>query len=332
MRSRSAITVEDLKTKLGTWVNGENIQGQKQELTADENELKLANYGHLFRITWRSVVLSFSFTRAELQQPGVWAFFQKNLEPLDIKYTTEYDSQDTTYVVNKKLSNTSKVLQALIDGKPFVNEGFIQALIAAAKPHPDENGVETSELEDNFEAAWPQANDYLPPRAEGPGADRPMTAFAPDRRRQEIFDGYTFIFYEKKRFEDLHPVITSGKGKALLKEATPNVTEIDDFIRFVKNIAGEKGLGEFEDGSEGRGVVVVRYVPATGESTDEWYLNFYNQVALRLDHRPIETRDFLPAILDIEPAQLRRALEIEPTPRDPGRYSLPLWFSRCIKG
>lgn len=256
-----------------------------------------------------------------MQQPGVWTFIQKSLEPLDIKYTAEYDSEHTTHVVSKKLGNTSKVLQALVDGKPFVSEGFIQAVVAAAALHPDENGVETSELEDDFEKAWPKAVNYLPPRAGGPGADRPAAVFAPNIRRRDIFDGYTFIFYEQKRFEDLFPVICSGKGKALLKEAIPGRTEIDDFIRYVKSIAGEKGLGEFEDGSEGRGVVVVRYVPSTGEPTDNWYLNFYNQVALRLDHRPIETRDFLPAILDIEPAQLRRALEVEPTPREPGKCS-----------
>lgn len=257
----------------------------------------------------------------------MWDFIQKNLEPLDIKYTSEYDSANVTHVVSKKLGNTSKVLQALIDGKPFVSEGFIQAIVAAAAPHPNENGIETSELEDDFEGAWPKVAKYLPPRAEGPGADRPPMSFAPTIQRQEIFDGYTFIFYEKKRFDDLFPVISSGKGKALLKEAIPEETEIDDFIRYVKSVAGEKGLGEFEDGSEGRGVVLVRYVPSTGGPTDDWYLNFYNQVALRLDHRPIETRDFLPAILDIEPAQLRRALEVEPTPREPGEYTpLPLAF------
>lgn len=285
--------------------------------------------GCLLRITWRPVVLSFTFTKAELQQPGVWAIIQKNIEPLDIKYMAEYDSEHTTHVVVKKLGNTSKVLQALIDGKPFVTEGFMTAVAAAAALHPDENGVETSELEDDFEKAWPKAVEYLPPRAEGPGADRPAAVFAPNLRRQDIFEGYTFIFYERKRFDDLFPVICSGKGKALLKEAIPGRTEIDDFIRYVKSIAGEKGLGEFEDGSEGRGVVVVRYVPSTGDPTDNWYLNFYNQVALRLDHRPIETRDFLPAILDVEPAQLRRALEVEPTPREPGTSFV---FSALIPG
>lgn len=269
-------------------------------------------------ITWHPVVLGFSFTKAELQQTDPWTVIRQNLEHLDIKYTAEYDQVHTTHVVSKKLGNTSKVLQALINGKFLVNDGFVQAIVSAAAPYTDDNGVETSALEKDFEGNWPKAILYLPPKADGPGANRPNAAFAPDGRRQEIFDGYTFIFYEKKRFDDLSPVISSGKGKALLKEAIPEETDIDDFVRYVKSIAGEKGLGEFEDGSEGRGVVVVRWVPASGGDNNDWFMNFYNQVALRLDHRPIETRDFLPAILDIEPAQLRRPLEIEPTPREPG--------------
>lgn len=33
--------------------------------------------------------------------------------------------------------------------------------------------------------------------------------------------------------------------------------DVDDFVCFVKGVVGEKGFGFFEDGSEGKGVVVV---------------------------------------------------------------------------
>lgn len=245
------------------------------------------------------------------------ATFQEAFEPIDIKYTTDPRLIGATYVVSKR-RNTSRVLQALVNGQVVVNQAFTDAIVQAAALELDENGVHTSKLEQDFEGSWPDATKYLPPRTECPGGDQPDKAFAPDNRRKDIFDGYTFIFYERKRFEDLLSVITSGKGKALLREAVPGETDINDFIRYVKGIAGEKGLGEFEDGSEGRGVVVVRFVPPGEGQHTAWYLNFYNQVALRLDHRPIEPRDLLPAILDIEPAQLRRPLEVEPTPRESG--------------
>lgn len=238
------------------------------------------------------------------------------LEPLDIKFTQDTDFSEVTHVLSKKRQNP-RVLLALIKGKHVVNQGFIDAVARAAMTETDENGIETCPLERDYEGSWPDAANYLPPRTDGPGSDQPDEAFAPDERRRRIFDGYTFIFYDRKRHEDLAYVITSGKGKALLREVEPEKTDMDDFLRYVKSVAGEKGLGEFEDGSEGRGVVVVRYLPQ-GVETSGWYLDFYNQVALRLDHRPIEPRDLLPAVLKVEPEQLRRPLELEPTPRESG--------------
>lgn len=229
---------------------------------------------------------------------------------------------NTTHVVSKR-RNTSKVLQALITGKYIVVEGFMEAIIEAATPRAgDADGVELSALEMDFDANWPEAKRYLPPKSDAPGADRPDEFFTPDERRRNIFDGYTFVFYERTRFEELHPAITSGKGKALLSEVVPGLTSTDEFIRYVKGIAGEKGLGEFEDGSEGKGVVVVRYTPPPDHEKAEWYLSFYNQVALRLDHRPVEPRDFLPAILDVDPAQLRRPLEFDLTQQGQGTSAI----------
>lgn len=274
-------------------------------------------------ITWHPVVLSFSFSKMELETDP-WAVIRQKIEPFDVKYIAEYDHINTTHVVSKR-RNTSKVLQALITGKYVVVEGFMEAIIEAATPRAgDVDSVQLSALEMDFDANWPEAMRYLPPKADAPGADRPDDFFAPDERRQTIFDGYTFVFYDRKRFEELHPAITSGKGKALLSEVEPDLTSTDEFIRYVKGIAGEKGLGEFEDGSEGKGVVVVRHTPPPDHEKAEWYLSFYNQVALRLDHRPIEPRDFLPAILDVDPGQLRRPLEFVSTQPDQGTYALCL--------
>lgn len=250
-------------------------------------------------------------------EKGPLKFLQQTFEPLDVKYVVDNKSATCTHVVSKK-RNTSRVLQALINGRYVISQDYTDAILRATTPQIDASGAETSPLETDFEANWPDATKYPPPHTEDPAADRPDGAFAPDERRREIFDGYTFIFYERMRYEELRPVITGAKGKALLREVKPGRTDIDDFIRYVKSVAGEKGLGEFEDGSEGRGVVVVRFVPPGQDANAEWYLKFYNEVALRLDHRPIEGRDFLPAILDVEAAQLRRPLEIEPTPRESG--------------
>ena len=85
---------------------------------------------------------------------------------------------------------------------------------------------------------------------------------------------------------------------------------MDGFIQYVKNVAGEKGLGEFEDGSEGKGVVVVRFNPVRGPGAD-WFADFGRQVQTRLDHRFVEQNEFLDAVLGTDASVLRRPLDIE---------------------
>jgi nijmegen breakage syndrome protein 1 len=228
----------------------------------------------------------------------------EKLEPLDIKISLDYLRDRTTHVVSAK-RNTSKGLQALINGKYIVNHSFVDALVAATKSEPDQ----TSPLESDFDSNWPDELQYLPPRGTEP-TQRPSDAYAPDLKRQDTFDGYTFIFYDESQFGNLLAPITDGRGKALLRKVEPFKTEIEDFIRYVKEVAGEKSLGEFEDGSEGRGVVVVRHQPLKGLTLD-WYAEFGRQVALHLDHRLIEQNEFLDAILNNDASALRKSLEVE---------------------
>ncbi|KAK3362018.1 hypothetical protein B0T24DRAFT_537867 [Lasiosphaeria ovina] len=306
LHTRSVVAIHDLDSKKGSLLNGVEIRGETRTLSEDVNEVKLGACPKIIRIIWHPVVLSFSFTSKELRADP-WAKLRSSLEQLDIKYSAEYEKL-TSHVVTKK-RNTPKGLQALINGKYIVTDSFISGIVnAAAVADGAEDGAQSA-LEEDFEGAWPKAIDHLPPRSEEP-VDRPPKSYAPDARRQEVFDGYTFVFYEKKQYENLFPAITYGKGKALLKEVIPRETEIDDFVRYVKGVAGEKGLGSFEDGSEGKGVVVVRYMPAKGAES-EWFAQFLTSFALRLDHRPIDQREFLEAILDCDASTLRRPLEEE---------------------
>lgn len=254
-------------------------------------------------ITWRPVVLSFSFTIKELKANPMPSL-RENLEPLDIKVLVEYIRESTTHVVARK-RNISKCLQALINGKYIVDHTFIDAIINVTKSEND--GI--SPLESDFESNWPNELEHLPPRG-SELTERTSDAYAPDPARQEIFDGYTFIFCDQSQFENLLGPITNGRGKALLRQVDPSKTKLEDFIRYVKDVAGEKGLGEFEDGSEGKGVVVVRYQPAKGPASD-WYADFSRRVALSLDHRLIEQNEFLDAILNNDASVLRKPLEVE---------------------
>ncbi|KAI0473594.1 hypothetical protein GGR56DRAFT_666725 [Xylariaceae sp. FL0804] len=318
MESRSRVTVEDLGSKGGTKVNDQKYKGQTCVLSQDSNSLQMGSFPTKFRITWFPVVLSFSFTSHQLRADPVTPLRQ-HLEQLDVKLLTDYNVQLTTHVVSKK-RNTSKGLQALINGKYIVSDAFVDALVTAATPEQSDDGVATSSLESDFDGSWPDAMKYLPPPGEEP-VPRPTEAFAPNPTRAELFDGYTFIFYKQSQFESLLAPITNGKGKALLQEVVAFETELDDFIRYVKGIAGEKGLGEFEDGSEGKGVVVVKWMPPSGPEED-WFAEFFRSISLRLDHRLISQKEFLDAILSNDAIGLRRPLEIES--QDPSTQTMPI--------
>ncbi|CAD6445987.1 6413a378-5fc9-454c-a96e-e07d15d0615b [Sclerotinia trifoliorum] len=303
-KSRSKITLTDLNTKVGTVVNEVQIRGKGgYEMTSDVNEICIGKYKTLFRITWHPVVLSFSFSSKELKAKPLEALYA-TFGPLDIKVLTEYERDATTHVVVKK-RNTAKGLRALINGKYIVdNDTFIKAIVDATTPGP--NGTS---LQEDFERNFPDAAQYLPERGSEP-TDEPASAYAPDPSRESMFDGYTFVFYDKAQFETLLAPITDGRGKALFREVTPLQTPVDEFVRYVKNVAGEKGVGEFEDGSEGKGVVVVGFYPTKGDGV-EWFQDFARQVALNLDQRLIVQSEFLDAILKKDASLLRRPLEVE---------------------
>ncbi|KAE9367013.1 hypothetical protein N431DRAFT_385159 [Stipitochalara longipes BDJ] len=304
-RTRSRVTLRDLGTKIGTTVNGDRLEKETDYvLEKEDNVITLGKYKYNFRLTWVPVVLTFSFSVKE-QNANPYKNLYETFGPLDIKVLIDYERGITTHLVAKK-RNTSKGLQALINGKYIVhNPAFVDALFAAATP--TEEGPAPLELD--FEANFPNPIQYLPPKGEEP-TQRDETAYEPNSIRQDMFDGYTFVFYERRQYDTLLAPITQGGGKALISEAIPNETTVDGFVEYVKNVAGEKGLGEFEDGSEGKGVVVVRFNPVKGAGAD-WFAGFGRKVQMRLDHRFVEQNEFLDAILGNDASVLRRPLEVE---------------------
>lgn len=259
----------------------------------------------LSSFTWVPVTLAYSFTSKELKSNPFAALYER-LGPLDIKVQQDFQAGITTHVVAKK-RNTSKGLQALIGGKHIVhNDSFVQALIKAAGP---DGGP--SPLAEDFEGNFPDPLDYLPPKGDEP-TQRENSSYAPNPARQDMFEGYNFVFYEQRQYDILFAPISEGGGKVSLMQVIEGETTVDDFVRYVKGLAGEKGLGSFEDGTEGKGVIVVRFNPVKGDaSAAGWYADFSRNVALRLDHRLIEQNEFLDAILGNDASVLRRPLEIE---------------------
>lgn len=204
--------------------------------------------------------------------------------------------------------NTAKGLQALINAKYIVVESFVTALIYVTTPHCLDEPENFSPLEKDFDGNWPNALDYLPAKSKEPN-ERPAEFFKPNPERKNIFEGYTFIFCDQTQHDVLHAPVNNGGGKALYFPLDPGNTSADELIRYVKKVAGEKSLGEFEDGSRGKGVVLVRF--RGKKAYEEWAMDLGDQLALALDQRMIEQSEFMDAILSNDASILRRPLQEE---------------------
>lgn len=262
----------------------------------------------VFRIKWLPIVLSFSFSSKDSKGgKDPLQATQSRLEDLDIKSILPYVNGKTTHVVSSK-RNTAKGLQALIDGKHIVDDSFIDALIFATTPGDLDEPESLCLLEEDFDANWPDELDHLPAKSKEPN-ERPKEFFRPNPERISIFEGYTFIFFDQVQFDTLQAPVHGGRGEALYFPLELGKTSADELIRYVKNAAEEKGLGEFEDGSEGKGVVLVRFRGKRG--FEEWATQLGDQLAVAVDQRMIEQSEFMDAILENSASKLRRPLPEE---------------------
>ncbi|KAI9843373.1 MAG: hypothetical protein M1838_002648 [Thelocarpon superellum] len=324
LHAKSRLTVEDQKSKVGTRVNGEQILGRSKLLEGHRHEIQLGNFGPLFLVRWQPVVFSFSFSSKEQKQLDPLVAFRARLEPLGIQAISPYVVGATTHVVASK-RNTAKGLQALIHAGYIVDSSFVDAIVDAATAQDPNDPESPCRLEEDYDSAWPDALQHLPAQSKEP-SERPAAFFAPDKKRARVFDGYTFVFCDQSQFDNLQAPITNGGGKALLFQVDEGKTSPEEIVRFVKAAAGEKGLAEFEDGSEGKGVVVVRF--RGKKKFEEWSIEVGNEVARSLDQRLIEQSEFLDAILVNDARGLRKPLPEEddqhvvPAPRTAQAASL----------
>ncbi|PGG96920.1 hypothetical protein AJ79_09399 [Helicocarpus griseus UAMH5409] len=305
VHAKSKLVLTDQKTTCGTIVDGESIKGSSKELKKDEHVIQIGKYPHALRINWYPIVLTFSVP-SKIKDPLKHAV--SSLEDLDIKTIIPYVVDKTTHVVQSK-RNTAKGLQALINGKYIVHKSYIEAIVYAATPSDLESEEALCPLEEDFDAAWPDPAHYLPPRSKEP-TKRPDTSYEPNPGRLTVFEGYTFIFCDANRFEDLQGPITNGHGKALLYGIERGRTTAEDIVNYMKQVAGQKGLGDF-DGSGGVGLVQFRKADELGE----WDAQIENRVASITGQNIIETSQFLDAILGNDASSL-----FQPHPRE-GRPS-----------
>ncbi|KAM5432492.1 hypothetical protein McanMca71_004366 [Microsporum canis] len=310
IHTKSKLVISDPGSRWGTTLDGTLITGESKDLgSRDEYKLSLGRYPSVLRIKWCPVVLSFSFPTKQLKVKDPLAHARSQLEELDIKTVIPYVVGKTTHVVQSK-RNTAKGLQALINGCYLVQDSFIERIRYAASPKDVEHEESLSPLEEDFDNAWPNPAEDLPPRGNAP-TELPDSAYEPNTDRINVFEGYTFVFCDKKRFEDLQGPISNGHGKALLYEIDPETTKAEDMVDYLNKAAGVKGLACEQDGTGG---VLLMQFRIKGH--EDWSAALENKVTQLTGQQPVEASDFLDAILRNNASQLYRRYE-KPVDQDP---------------
>ena len=235
--------------------------------------------------------------------------YRDRVESLDVKTVEPYVVDSTTHLVATK-RNTAKGLQALINAKYIVMPEFIDALVnIATSPGTAEDGSPLwSPLEEDFDANYPNSLDYLPDAGREPNP-RPLDYFAPNQNRISIFEGFQFVFCDEKQHASLADPVSNGGAKCYHYPVEMGKTPVEDFVKYVKGLAGKKGDESFKPGS-GKGPVVVRF--RSKGDTAQWAIDFLRQVDQELGQRSIEQNEFLDTILTNDTSGLARPLEEEP--------------------
>ena len=313
IHTRSKVQFKD-GSKIGTFVNDEKIVQASKTLEGTDFTFKLGQYQPLFRLVWHPVVLTYS---GRSKSKDLFAKQRPALEAADIKLVKEYVSNETTHSVSKK-RNTPFNLQALVQGRWLVADGYVDAVEEVTK---SSGGEEGSVLEADFDGNWPNEKEYIPPPGTEP-VKRSDEYYLPNQERNEIFSDFVFLFLLSSQYDNLLSVITSGGGKALLWEAEMGESKVEDLVEYIKEVSGQKGSSQLKMSqlTGPGGVVMVR-----PSDKDEAWRKFIRATENAVSQRSIEQNELLDVILTLDTSSLRQPFEGTPEAPSPdaGREPTP---------
>lgn len=313
LHKRSQVVVTDFSCRQGTTVDGDKILKSSKEadgtiaedkttLTGTEHTIRLSHSYPPFTLKWQDVVFTFASKEKRGASQSQAASRTAELHALDIKTSSEFVGGRTTHVVSQK-RNLPKVLQALVSGTHIVTNAYLNAVLRAASQSPDADGnFMPSQLEEDFDAWWIPEKEYIPPAGAEP-VPRPDQMLAPDPLRSDVFSGLTFVFLNEPQHTSLHQVVAGGGGKALLYDIRPGETTVEEYVDYVKSVAGQKKRAK--TASNSLPVVTVR-LPSYEDEVEEWAKHFVAGVDQSLNQRSILQNEFLDAIIMKDTSSLRR--------------------------
>ncbi|KAK6439562.1 hypothetical protein LTR95_004230 [Oleoguttula sp. CCFEE 5521] len=309
IHTRSEITITD-GSKVGTFVNGEAVlKGSKVlDKSAASFTIRLGReYGESFVLEWRDVVFTCgNLTKSQKTKKDPLEEYRAVLESCDVKLVTEYVTNQTSHVVATK-RNFTQGLQALLQGKWIIGYAFLEKLGEVSQRRgKDANGEDVvSLLEEDYEKYWPKEEEFITPPGSEP-VPRMESMMKPDPRRVDMLAHFTFVFLSQAQYDNLMPVVTTGGGKAMLWEVETGVSEVEELLQHVAELAGvkERRRPRLTQTSGEGGVVVVRLQ----HRDDEWSVKFLQTMESELGQRSAEQNEFLDAILTLTPSDLRKPL------------------------
>ena len=313
LHKRSQVEITDFSCRQGTTVDDDRILKSSKEadgtivedkttLTGTEHTIRLSQSYPPFTVRWQDVVFTFASKERKGASQSQATTRTAELHTMDIKTSSEFIHGQTTHVVSQK-RNLPKALQALVSGIHVVTNSYLNAVLGAASQCPDSDGnLMPSQLEDDFDTWWPPEKEYIPPTGAEP-VPRPDQMLAPDPLRSDVFSGLTFVFFDETQLNNLHQVIAGGGGKALLYDIRPGETTVEEYVDYVKSVAGQKK--RTKAGNNSLPVVTVR-LPHYEDKMEEWAKNFVAGVDQTLNQRSILQNEFLDAIIMKDTSSLRR--------------------------
>ncbi|KAF2675628.1 hypothetical protein K458DRAFT_324211 [Lentithecium fluviatile CBS 122367] len=308
LHARSQVEITDLSCRQGTVIdNGHTLKSTKKAdgdivydktiLAGTEHTIRLSQSYPAFTLRWKDVVFTYASKETERMKAR-----SAQLHAIGIKTSSEFVYGKTTHVVSQK-RNLPKVLQALVSATPIVTSDFIDAILNAAAYTVDElDNYVPSKLEENFDLAWPQEKEYISPAGQEP-VPRPDQMLEPDPSRSEVFSGLTFVFLDETQHANLQQFIAGGGGKALLYKIHLGETTVDEYVDYVKSVAGQKRRAKTSNGA--LPVVTIR-LSVFSDDLQDWATRFVTGVDQALNQRSILQNEFLDAIITKDISSLQR--------------------------
>ncbi|KAH6620498.1 DNA damage response protein RcaA [Boeremia exigua] len=309
LHTRSQVEITDLSCRQGTVIDGrQNLKSRKNDdgsmeyarviLDGTQHEIRLAQSYEPFKVTWKPLVFTYASKESKESKAR-----SARLHALDFKTTTDFIFGKTTHVVSQK-RNLPRVLSGLVAGKHIVTEEFLEAVIERATSTQDsEFGYVPSPLEESYDDQWPKEEEYTPPTATEP-VPRPQEMLRPDVSRSEVFSNLTFVFLDEKQHSSLQDPIAGGGGKALLYDLKHGETSVQQYVDYVRSVAGKKKGSRANN--DKLPVITVR-LPIAADSSEEWAANFLNGVDRALNQRSIFQNEFLDIVITKDRATLQQS-------------------------